>query len=626
MAIFKSSKNLNEKTSLWEFDIKADYEMAQKTFNPLNPYRPAEFLRDWNVQNLASTLGDEHIFSGGINAKYGKSLQFSFFENLYQKGNFYKGSKHEGTFDVNTKRLKSKIQISVLNADDRQNNITTTFIRPNGHVQFQVLDKDKLIIGGEMESEKNASLLNISDSLSGNSLYFLRSLVFAETKWNEAFSTKISYGSREDKLPFHGDLVDATTARDFIVSGRWSKTDRIQLGWHFTSRDFILHNQEVLVGEQSKKTLLGRLDFQYISKNKSIRYTNAYNASSGQEPKLEYAFKEIENGQGEYVYIGASTTPNLQNIQDFRYDPSNPLARYFRFSLPNNEFISTNNVEFIQSLSIDMSKIYFPQEGKPLSNTKKFIARISTLSNIQLSKRLHGNNNEPSLATYLDFSLADSTLVAFNTLQSHTLFFNRGHVKFDMQLTYRIRENRIVQITGAEDNGGDDINGRIRYGISKGFDAIFNFETGTKTYASETFTTRNYNIQYFTLKPEINFRPNGKVRIGINYGYTQKQQTIYNMEAATLHNITTEFSWRAIQKWTFDLSSSYVKIAFDGEKNSFLEYDMLDGLKKGANVLWNLRMTKRMSNNIDLSFQYDGRKPGENPIIHTGRVQAKATF
>ena len=51
---------------------------------------------------------------------------------------------------------------------------------------------------------------------------------------------------------------------------------------------------------------------------------------------------------------------------------------------------------------------------------------------------------------------------------------------------------------------------------------------------------------------------------------------------------------------------------------------MLDGLLPGNNYIWDLEFTKKLGNNLELSIQYEGRKPGEGIIVHTGRASLRA--
>jgi len=112
----------------------------------------------------------------------------------------------------------------------------------------------------------------------------------------------------------------------------------------------------------------------------------------------------------------------------------------------------------------------------------------------------------------------------------------------------------------------------------------------------------------------------------LKYAYQDKKQKILSGDAAFLNETSAEFTLRKVSKYSLDFSVSYVKVKFSGAANSPLEYDMLEGLKNGQNFLWNSSYTKRIAKNIDLSFQYEGRKTGISPTVHVGRAQVKATF
>jgi hypothetical protein len=53
---------------------------------------------------------------------------------------------------------------------------------------------------------------------------------------------------------------------------------------------------------------------------------------------------------------------------------------------------------------------------------------------------------------------------------------------------------------------------------------------------------------------------------------------------------------------------------------------MLEGLQSGSNITWKISFQKKMSNNIQLSVSYNGRKSENNNAIHTGSMQMRAFF
>ena len=69
-----------------------------------------------------------------------------------------------------------------------------------------------------------------------------------------------------------------------------------------------------------------------------------------------------------------------------------------------------------------------------------------------------------------------------------------------------------------------------------------------------------------------------------------------------------------------------VSINYNGQSNSSIGFEMLEGLNSGNNLTWKLSLQKNMSNNVQLSITYNGRKSQNNRTIHTGGMQLRAFF
>ncbi len=70
----------------------------------------------------------------------------------------------------------------------------------------------------------------------------------------------------------------------------------------------------------------------------------------------------------------------------------------------------------------------------------------------------------------------------------------------------------------------------------------------------------------------------------------------------------------------------YVNIDYEGDERSVVAYEMLNALRPGNNMTWSLNLQQRLSNGLNVSVNYDGRKPNQIRAIHTGRMQVSVLF
>ena len=84
--------------------------------------------------------------------------------------------------------------------------------------------------------------------------------------------------------------------------------------------------------------------------------------------------------------------------------------------------------------------------------------------------------------------------------------------------------------------------------------------------------------------------------------------------------------YNILSSGSISLKMTYASIRFNGNSNSAIGYTMLDGLLNGRNWLWSAGLDKRVSKNIEMSLEYEGRRPAGSNVIHTGRASLRAIF
>lgn len=607
--------------SKWTLETDNYYEYVDENFTPLNPYRSTEFARDWNLPNQIIT-GKQNVLKTSIAINRADSLKLNYGYNLFNIEDIYSGANQNASINYLYGGLKVDSKIDFLKSDGYGEK--TTFIRPFIDVSQVISHNKSLRIGAKYEGEENkrTNSLNTSSLLPTSFAFDLFS-IYLENSESNALHYRLQFNDRTDLFvdsTVVSQLTESISTKEITASAKWTISPGHNLSFNFGWRNFKVLNPESLPTLQnSKKTIIGKLEHNLQALQGLIISNTSYLINSGQEPKIEYYYEKVEEGQGDYIYVGNQDS-TLVNV-NFRYAPNLGNGNYIRLSLINNEFITTNNQSLSQSLRLEPKRLLVKSKNK----TAKFISRFSTISTFRITKKVEEDETSTG-STFLDFSSSGDNLVSYNSLISNTLFFNRGNPAYDIQLGNKVTEVIFTQISGLEQRNVNEYFTRTRVKIFKTTDILLKLKNGKKGYASTLIPSRNLDIDYYSINPEISYRPTTNLRFNMLYTYDRRDQNIEQMEFARSHDFTLSTTFRQASSSNLNFSLSFVNVQFNGEQNSTIEFDLLEGLKDGKNYIWNTLFTKRLSNSMDLNLSYEGRKTGDAPIIHIARAQIKATF
>ena len=119
---------------------------------------------------------------------------------------------------------------------------------------------------------------------------------------------------------------------------------------------------------------------------------------------------------------------------------------------------------------------------------------------------------------------------------------------------------------------------------------------------------------------------NENASFDVFYQYTSKDNTIGNMETLLQNNYGVSFTYNNAQKISLTGEVNLFQNTFEGNANTPVSYQMLEGLQPGKNFTWSLLAQKKLTKFLDLNLNYFGRKTETSKTIHTGTVQLKAYF
>lgn len=612
---FQQAFDLGKLESGWRLETDFGYEFVQENFQPLNPYRSAEFTRDWNVQNAYTTK--EQLGKAGVALRKQNwgVLQYEF--SGYARDSLYDGTKHFGRFQLNRSGFDILAEGSLLKTDALVER--SDFFRPRVGI-FKTFEKlGNWKIGAYGERERNERYTTGTDTLNMASFYYDLYRLSLESPAGKNFGIGFKYSQRFDFAPAQNDFSQITVGDEFNVNGNWNAGRVSRLDWNLTYRELTIYNQELTTLEP-QETYLGRVNHFLNLFKGALRSNTTYEIGSGQEPKIEYNYLKVNQGEGVYQWKDYNRD-SIPQINEFEIAVFQDSADYIRVSLFTDQFIRSNNVQLNQSLNIDPKAIWFQSEG-----FKKFMSKFSTQSTLRIVRRVR---KDEGVSPWNPFQLtvADSSLVATTSSIRNTLFFNRADPKYDLQVGMLDNRNKVVLTTGYESRTNTEQFFRSRWNIISTMSTQLNLVKGIRANDSEFFDNKDYNIDYWQVEPQITWLPSQTFRTILTYNFQNSKNTIgEGQEQAINNDINLETTFNQSTTTSIRAKFSYVNVDFKGEANSPVGYAMLSGLQNGQNFLWNLTLDRRLGQNIRLSISYEGRKTGMANVVHVGRAQVAAIF
>jgi hypothetical protein len=605
------SKKVRDSVSLQYF---FSAEINNDKFKPLNQYRDAEFNRDWNYKS--SQLLNDKIYIGQVGIE-SSSLGISLRYNSFSSSNIFDGNRWRLNVRINQKGFSFNASPSILSSIG--NGLNTAFIRPNFILNQSVNRKRNLSFGVELESEDNQKKFSSIeyDSTSYKFSYWKTFMTFGDLNKN---GLRFSYNKRDDEFATKLSLEDAINITEYELNAAFANKKSGQFQANLKFRNFEVENPILAKNDKSKRTLLGSIIYNLSLWKSGLLFSNNYQVNSGQTPKIEYVFQRVENLRGDYVYIGNDTVKN-KNINDFRFDPTNPLAQYTRFTLANNEFTTTNNIALTQSFKFEPAK--FLKADSLNTVAKKILYKFSNNSIVRISNQTDANNNN---INYFNFSNKDTNLVSYQRNIVSTTIFNKGNSLYDVAYTYRDNGSKTNQINGFEERSIFEHEWKARINVYKSTDFFISYITGMRFFKSKLFSQRNLELENDKISAEVNYRYGTKMRIGLKANYANSNQQIEALETTRKLEYIISFNRRSIKSNSIDTYFSMLNISYKGQLNSPIIYDLLEGFQPGINYTWGINLTKRVTNSIDLTLVYDARKSGSLRSINVAKIQAKATF
>ncbi len=598
----------------------AGYEYTEALFKPLERLRNVEYTRDWGLA-LRMEQSDERIVTGGVQYIDTKQNAFRYQLTTYDRSDGFKGVRNTVTHIQNIVgwKFNNVFNYSSLNTVEDKG----YFLRPTFSVTKVLENFKNYQLNLKYELEHNEVNNRNTDSITPQSFSFNVFTAGIKSSDEKLNRWGITYFTREDAYPVGTGLLRSDRSQNVTVSTELLKNDRHQFRFNGTYRSLKMIN-EIMPNRKDDNSLLGRAEYQINEWRGLLSGNILYEVGAGQEQKRDFAFLEVPAGRGEYTWIDYNND-GLQSLNEFEIAIFQDQAKYIRIFTPTNEFVKANYNTLNYSLNLNpRSVIDVSKAGK----TAKLLAKVNMQSSLQINKKeLAQGLVQPNP---FKAPLSDTSLITLNSTFINTFSFNRFSSKWGVDITNSRNGSKALLTYGYESRKLNDWSIRTRYNISKTILLDITGKTVVNELSSSNvkFDNRNYNINQYSLEPRVSITQGANFRVIVGYRFTDKKNEMGEMEKSRSNAINTEIKYNILQSTSLQGKLTYSDISFTSQSvanpNSTVGYILLDGLLPGKNYLWNFDVSKRLSKNLEMNIQYEGRKPGASRVVHIGRASIRA--
>lgn len=598
-------QNIVKTDSLWNFSAIVDADLIQDNFTTIQRLYYAEFNRDWNLEN---PLGDQNLLTAGLELLHPKKGLASYrFEHLNYSLNF-NGNRHSAFASLRLNRWNLFTNSSILKSSSDVN--TSTFLRTFNRVVYNF---NKNWVGTRLAAEDNEQRIKISDSLTPLSQRFKSYEVFYGRGDSTKVFAEVGYKHRvNDSLRFN-EIKTVNTSNTYYLRSKIIQTTNTDLGIFINYRNLKAVDDSV----EDEQSLNSRVNYNQQFFKQIIQWNTIFETNSGSLPQQDFTYVQVEPGQGAYTWNDYNTN-GIQELNEFELAQFQDEGTFIRVLLPNQVFVKTHQNRLSQTLTLN------PQQWSTReSSFRKFWSHFYNQSSYLVDRKIRKEDATFDLNPFAD---GDEDQLALNKSVRNVLFFNRGKQRYTTSYTFLNNTNRSLLSIGFQENKLKSHQINFNHKFATSWLVNINSSLEKNESLSENFASRNYIIDEVRVLPKLSYLFNENARFDVFYQYTSKDNLIGNMETLLQNNYGISFTYNNAQKVAITGEVNLFDNSFDGNANTPVSYQMLEGLQPGKNFTWSLLAQKKITTFLDLNLTYFGRKTETASTIHTGTIQLKAYF
>ena len=602
---------MDKKVLGYNFDGGIDIEFVQAAFRKIERFRTVEFDRDWSYYpELEQEPQNDRIISMSANFEKDPLNKLNYTLTTRNRNQSVDGQQHKLNLDQKWGNVKLNTRAFLM-----RNNIPdgkSDWSRFSGDLGY---DFGPIQIGYRYGMDHNL-IRSVGDSIRFSDQYFDEHKVYLSHGSTSGSRFGLSLSKRFDAQPIEGDIRSRFIAN--TIQGSFSK--RFDQGLTLSAVGNFRQIEDIWTDTRSN-SVSARFDIKGSFLDRAVNFDVNYSVANGRELKREFVFLMVPTGEGTHTWRDDNEN-GVKELEEF-YEAVNPDERnYVKVFVPTNEYVNAVTNILNTRLSLKL-----PDSWEEKGGIFSFLSRFSNMTSWNSNTR----HDDPDLMRQVFSSgsmMDDDHLIAGNESLRSTLFYDRGNPKFGMEFSYLNSSRRTLIRNGFESQGREFVDAQIRFQPDRLYGVRLKVNSGTKRSESDVLSNRNFEVDHYQFKPTFIFQPSSRFRLSTSYNFTRRWDS-FDLEQPA-YSIANEGSGEIRvtngAKTSLQCQVRVIDIRFSGQVNTALGYELLQAMQPGMNTTLSVAWVQSLINGLQMTMSYDGRKSGDSPLIHTGRMSVTALF
>ena len=594
-------------TSLWRFKSALQWQFVHRNFHVMESFREVEFARNYNLDQDYSDAASEQMLRAVLAVTRTEVSTTQYSINWFSRIGDTRALRQELQSGVTAGHVDAHTQTSWLcSADSVQ---TSSFVTSYNRLSYRFR---KLEAGASDRLEHNlfrdarTADLRLNSYAFNEASAFLRNTDSLIYKYNILYKNRLEYVPQDGRLKLHTRIHEAQASFSF---------DRIK-NQHFCMR-MTYRNQRLADSIRKRKEenmFVGNAEYSGRFWRNSVILRTYYEMGDGMELKRNYTFIKVAAGQGTHVWKDYNGN-GVEELEEFEVAAFQDEADYVKVWLTGTDYVCTYNAQLAQSVQLRPAAVWRNRTG-----FRCFLSRFSNTAML----RTQAKHSSP-VFNPIPLRLEDTALVSHNLSFNNTFSFNNSSSKFAFDVMVQEQRGKELLYYGSE-YGRQSVQQVVLK--STPHSSLFlqtAYQRQVRANLSEMMASRCYTVVQHTVSGNMQLQFANTYFASVSYAWSHKRN-LEGIEFVRAHDLKAAFNLKMPRRGVLSATLQYVGIKGEAPAESAVSYQLLDGLSVGRNVLWGLDYQCSVTDYLQVSLQYEGRKAQGSRSVHNGGLSVKAHF